>query len=355
LVKKINIKALKPNRSSAPDPVSNRRPITLKDIAEICGLAIPTVSRALSGASDIALKTRKRVRQVADQIGYIPNRAGVHLRTGKTNVIALMLPTEKFTALNYSSSIIDSIAEELRTTPYHLIITPFFPNEDPMIPIKYIVETRSADAIIINQIQPEDPRVAYLLKYKFPFVTHGRTIWANQHAYLDFDNYTFASIAVRQLARRGRKSIVLLAPPISQSYAQDMIAGMTATSKELDLTVSYIEQPKESERPDTLTNIIIEYLTAHPDIDGIITSTVFSALASSMAIEHRGLVVGQDIDIFAKEPRSFLMHFRPDIVSISENVIEAGTYLAKAACAAISNPQAAPLQMLVSPKENRLG
>jgi len=133
---------------------------TLKSIAKICGLAVPTVSRALSGASDIGKSTRDRVRQVADEIGYIPNRAGVRLRTGKTNVISLVLPTE-VDGLNYSSRIIASIAGALRDSPYHLIVTPFFPDEDAMKPIKYIVETRSADAIIINQTQPEDPRVKY--------------------------------------------------------------------------------------------------------------------------------------------------------------------------------------------------
>ena len=58
-------------------------PPTLKDIALLAGLAVPTVSRALSGASDIGLKTRERVRKIADEIRYAPNRAGLRLRTGK--------------------------------------------------------------------------------------------------------------------------------------------------------------------------------------------------------------------------------------------------------------------------------
>ena len=58
-------------------------PPTLKDIAQLSGLAVPTVSRALSGASDIGMKTRERVRKIADEIGYVPNRAGLRLRTGK--------------------------------------------------------------------------------------------------------------------------------------------------------------------------------------------------------------------------------------------------------------------------------
>ena len=45
------------------------------------GLGITTVSRALKDAPDISHETKERVRLVARQIGYQPNRAGVRLRT----------------------------------------------------------------------------------------------------------------------------------------------------------------------------------------------------------------------------------------------------------------------------------
>ena len=64
---------------------------TLRTISEISGLAVPTVSRALNDAPDIGRETKQRVREIAREIGYVPNRAGVRLRTGKTNVISLVL------------------------------------------------------------------------------------------------------------------------------------------------------------------------------------------------------------------------------------------------------------------------
>ena len=64
---------------------------TLKTISKLSGLAVPTVSRALSDAPDISEKTKKKIREIAAEIGYVPNRAGVRLRTGKTLVISLIL------------------------------------------------------------------------------------------------------------------------------------------------------------------------------------------------------------------------------------------------------------------------
>ncbi len=46
---------------------------TLKTISQISGLAVPTVSRALNDAPDIGSATKKLVRKIADEIGYVPN------------------------------------------------------------------------------------------------------------------------------------------------------------------------------------------------------------------------------------------------------------------------------------------
>ena len=67
-----------------------KRP-TLRSLAEVVGLSISTVSLALRNSPEIAEGTRLRVQLAARHAGYRPNRAGVRLRTGKTNVITVAL------------------------------------------------------------------------------------------------------------------------------------------------------------------------------------------------------------------------------------------------------------------------
>ena len=58
-----------------------------------------------------------------------------------------------------------------------------------MEPVRYVVETGSADGIIISRTQPDDPRVRYMLERGFPFATHGRTEMGIDHPFHDFDNH----------------------------------------------------------------------------------------------------------------------------------------------------------------------
>ena len=197
---------------------------TLKTIAYMTGLGVTTVSRALHDAPDISKSTKQRVRLVANQIGYRPNRAGVRLRTGKTNVISLILSVEA-EVLGPTSHLVYGISEFLAGSPYHLIVTPYHLRNDPMDPVRYIVETASADGVIFSRTEPRDPRVRYLHEHGFPFATHGRTDMGIVHPYHDFDNQRYAEVAVERLAARGRRRLALLPPPGVLTFSHHMTTG----------------------------------------------------------------------------------------------------------------------------------
>ena len=336
-------------KSSLTDLPSDGKP-TLKTIARLSGLAVPTVSRALNDAPDIGSETKKLIRKIASEIGYIPNRAGVRLRTGRTNVISLVMSTEH-DLMSHTARLIASVASGLRDTPFHLVVTPFFPDQDPMEPVRYIVETGSADAVTMNQIQPNDPRVAYLMERKFPFATHGRTNWADQHPYYDFDNAAFGRIAVGQLVGRGRKNIYVVAPPKAQNYAQHMIAGVTESGAAHGVNVTVADDITSDTASADVVASLCNTLQERPDIDAVITASTSSAMAAVAAVEQHGAEVGQQIDVFSKEALPFLKLFRADILTIAEQVNAAGEFLAKAAIQAIRKPDEAPMQGLEVPSD----
>ncbi|MFM2356383.1 MAG: hypothetical protein RLZZ528_2119 [Pseudomonadota bacterium] len=333
-----------PHDSATAD--SDERP-TLKTIARLAGLAVPTISRALNDAPDIGDDTKRKVREIATRIGYRPNRAGVRLRTGKTNVISLVLSTEH-DMMNHTARLIATLSGALRGTPYHLIITPYFPSEDPMDPVRYIVETGSADGIIMNQTEPRDPRVAYLLERDFPFATHGRTLW--NHPWADFDNKAFGEIAVRRLLAKGRRRIALLRPPTTQNYSIDMYDGVMAACAAAGIQPRVIEGLTSDSPVKLLEQEMPRYLRGPDAAEGLVIGSTNAVMATVSAAEDMGLEIGRDIDIAAKEAIPFLSRFRREILTMQEDVSLAGNFLARAIMHRIANTTAAPMQFLDVPQ-----
>jgi len=321
---------------------------TLKTIATETGFAVATVSRALKDAPDIGEATKKRVRAAAQRLGYRPNRAGVRLRTGKTNVIALVLSTET-DVMNHTSRLIYSIANALRGTAYHLIVTPYFPDQDPMDPVRYIVETGSADAVILNQTKPDDPRVRYMAERGFPFATHGRTEMGIEHPYFDFDNEAFARIGVQALIRCGRRHLLLVPPPLAQAYGRHMTTGFAEAAAGAGVRFEVMTGVTSDDSSTMVEAAIRARMTQAPPPDGLVTGSTTAAMAAISGAEAAGLVIGRDFDIVAKESIQFLNRFRREILVIYEDVGRAGAFLADAVVAAIERPATPAHQGLDNP------
>jgi LacI family transcriptional regulator len=330
--------------SKVQDP--HARP-TLRTLAQITGLGISTVSQALRDNPEIAEDTKRRVKLAAQQAGYRPDRAGVRLRTGKTNVITVVLNPED-EGSGFFSQFVYGVSDGLKGTPYHLVITPYDLN-DPMAPVRYIVETASADGVILSRSQPIDPRVRYLAENHMPFATHGRTNMGLVHPYHDFDNEAFAYEAVRKLAERGRKRIGLLGPPPELNYSQHTHEGFQKAILDFGLE-SFTFANCHTDTPLSRVQDVGHSLAQHPQRpDGIVASATTSAFAISAGLQRGGLNIGVDFDTASKHSSNLLSIALPEIISIPEDFHEAGRDLAEILIRSIDGEPASDLQHLQGP------
>lgn len=328
-------------------PIPGERP-TLKTIAYMTGLGVTTVSRALKDAPDISHDTKERVRLVATQIGYHPNRAGVRLRTGKTNVISLILNIDE-ELMGLTSHIVFGISEILAATNYHLIVTPYSRDKDPIEPVRYILDTGSADGVILSSIEPNDARIKMLVERNLPFATHGRTNMGITHPYHDFDNETYAYEAVRRLTDGGRRRLAILEPLPKYTFHQHMHAGFLRGLQDFGARAVPFSSVSLHDPLSSIHEAALKLLAEHPDLDGIISGSSAGAVAISSAIEASGRRVGRDIDIVSKQPANLLRFMRPEIMTVNEDIRLAGRELAKAVLARIDGVPAERLRSISLP------
>lgn len=321
---------------------------TLKTIAYMTGLGVTTVSRALNDAPDIGQATKERVRLVAKQIGYRPNRAGVRLRTGRTNVISLILSVEN-EVLGMTSHFIYGISEFLANSPYHLIVTPYDARRDPLDPVRYIVETGSADGVIFSRTEPEDARVRYLHDRGFPFATHGRTEMEIVHPWFDFDNDRYGALGVERLVARGRGRLALVPPPGHLTYSRHMTAGFQRGVEANDLLEVPVHGVSTDSSYEAIGAEIARLMATRRRPDGFVCASAAAAIATITAAEDLGFVIGRDFDVVVKQSFNLMSRFRREIEVVTEDFRRAGAGLAEAVVRTIAGTDAAALQTLDVP------
>ena len=118
-----------------------KKKTTIKDIANVLNISAAAVSKALHNDSRISEKTKENVRQVAKKLQYQPNHLASALRSGKSNLVGVIVPR---TNSNFFSSVIQNIEEVLNKKGYSIIITQS--NES------YDKECKSIDTLLYTQV-----------------------------------------------------------------------------------------------------------------------------------------------------------------------------------------------------------
>lgn len=305
-----------------------------------------TVSRALNDGPEIGEATKEKVRQIAKEIGYVRNRSGVGLVTGKTNVITLILSADHDVVDDHTGRLIASIARTLQGTLYHMNIVTYSSKQDRLEEVRHVVETRAADAIILSQIKPEDRRVAYLVEREFPFAAYGRTSDTSAYPFFDFDNEAFGEHAARKLMEKGRKKLLLISPPPELSYSQHIRNGIDKVIAGTDISLEILSGATSHDSNEHVREALLDRISESCEIDGIIAPSTSSAVLSISALEQRGMVLGKNADLIAKEATPYLKYIRSEVISFYEDLTLAGAFLAKAALQAITHPDQPQMQRL---------
>lgn len=203
--------------------------VKLKDLADDLGLSLATVSRALNGFPEVSERTRAKVRERADHLGYQPNQSARKLVGGRSGIIALIVPQAESLASDTTFfGVIAGLSTALASRDMDLMLHVAV-GDDPVEPYRRLLSKGVVDGFIINTPRPDDPRIALARKYGAAIVVHGRSAPHVDYAYFDIDNYALAAESAALLCELGHKRIALINGPADHAFAMERRAGFIET------------------------------------------------------------------------------------------------------------------------------
>jgi LacI family transcriptional regulator len=186
------------------------RSVTIKDLAVELGLSITTISRALNGYSDVGEKTRFRVAQAAETLGYRPNRNAQRLVTQRTHNIAWVQSDNELKYLDpHFAEVMAGVLSRARNDNYDIVMTSHGQQHELATYDRY-VRDNSVDGFIVDLPREDDERVTYLMQTGKPFVVHGREQRHAQYGWVDMDNYGNFYRLTRLMLGNGHRRIAFI-------------------------------------------------------------------------------------------------------------------------------------------------
>lgn len=202
----------------------------IRQLAQELQLSIGTVSRALNDRPDVNAETRARVKEAAMRSGYVPNQSGRSLRSGRTGMAAVVIPSQA--GSEGCDPGLFAVLEGMRITLHErgidLIVLFRGADEDPLQHLQRIVQRRIVDAVVISQTIPGDPRIAFLKATGVEFVAFGRSAGIEDYSFVDFDFETMAADVARRFVADGHRRLGVATAEDLLNYQAIIVAAFQA-------------------------------------------------------------------------------------------------------------------------------
>ncbi len=299
---------------------------SLKSLASSLGLSVTTVSRALAGYGDVAVDTRRRVRDAATRARYRPHITARRLQKGRSEAIALLLPTD---AEHFSEpmfmELLAAIGKRLSAAGLDLAVSAAAPGEDEIRAYRRLVEEGRADGAIVVRTRARDPRIAYLIDHGFPFVAHGRCEEARPYAFIDGDGAEAFARVTRLLLARGHRRVAMVGAPREFMFAALRESGWRAALDEAGLAPAGIAiGAPDEDGGHAAARRLLEQPTRP---DAILCATDRMAFGALRAIDQAGLRPGRDIAVIGHDNLSLSRFTDPPLTTLDVSVAHAGARL----------------------------
>jgi len=281
--------------------------VTLKDIAQECGVSRQAVSLALNNGAGLTATTRERILRVAQEKGYRPSSFGRMMRTRRFGSVALLLSTHAgWISQNLFHHIHDALAEH----DLHLTVVRL-PDEkltdEAVIP--RILSEWMCDGLLVNYIQDIPLRLVNLIEQH-----HVPSVWLNVRREADCvfpDDVGAAYDATQHLLQIGHRRIDYLNNILKGSSklhysTRDRQAGYEAAMRDAGLEPRCVEyHPQLPSSP--ISDAGVRWLQQANRPTAVLTYTDGEALSMLASALKLGLRVPEDLS---------LMTFHSELLSV---------------------------------------
>ncbi|MEW1641388.1 LacI family DNA-binding transcriptional regulator [Streptomyces sp. NPDC091219] len=298
--------------------------VKITDVARHAGVSPSTVSYALSGKRPISEETRLRVEASIRELGYRPHAGARALASSRSNVLALVIPLRTGIHVPVVMRFAVSVVTTARRHDHDVLL---LTQEEGEEGLRRVADTALVDAMIVMDVQLDDPRLPLLRSLDRPSVMIGFPAEADGLTCIDLDFRAAGELCVERLAGLGHRVVALVGSPpevyVRQTaFAQRVVQGFTAAADRNGLASSV--HPCEA-APAAARAVAERLLREQPALTGVVVHNEPLLEPLVDAFEQLGLRVPGDLSITAICPDELAESTRVPVTSVALPAAELGS------------------------------
>jgi LacI family transcriptional regulator len=302
--------------------------ITIYDLAKKLNISIATVSRALKDDPVVSKKTKKKIADLAQEMGYRSNNFARNLRNQKTNTIGVIVPR-----LNsyFMSTVIAGIESIANKEGYNLIISQSSESFDKEMASAKTMFNNRVDGVLVSLAYDTENLAHFnsFFKRHIPLIFFDRVVEDENSTNILIDNRKAAYEATTHLIKQGCKRIVHITATPKRNVYVDRLQGYKHALSDNDIAFreDYVIISNLSQEAGAIA--AQEILQMNPLPDGVFVANDNCAVGCMLALKHAGIKIPEDIAFvgFNNDPVSKVIE--PNLTTINYPGYEMGEVAAR--------------------------
>lgn len=309
-------------------PMDPEKEVTIYDLARELNISVATISRALKDDPVVSKKTKKKITELAEQMGYRSNHFARNLRSQRTHMIGVIIPRVNS---YFMSTVIAGIEKVTSEAGYNLIISQ---SSESVALEKEAVKTmfnNRVDGLLVSLAYDTTDATHFDVfhRKRIPFLFFDRVIDDNRWTSILIDNHKAGYEATAHLIAQGCRRIAHITAESTQKVYRDRLAGYRLALEEHDIPFKkeYVIENNLTPEAGIEAAERIQAMKQRPD--GVFVANDNSAVHCLLTLKRAGVRIPADIAFvgFNNDPVSMVVE--PNLSTINYPGYEMGVIAAR--------------------------
>lgn len=289
--------------------------ITLRDVAQLAGVAPITASRALNTPSAVSPKVLEKVRDAVQRTGYVPNLLAGGLASNKSRLVAVVVPTVIGPVFQ---EIVHTLTETLGAAGYQVMLGQSGYENSREDALLEAIIGRRPDGVVLTGIMRSDLARKRLLASGIPVVETWDLTPDPIDMLVGFSHENIGLEVARYLHAAGRRVVAVVGGRDERSQRRMDAFAQEATR--LGMTLAGVAVPMHHvTAPTTLgqgRRGLADLLQRQPGIDAIFCSSDLLALGVMIEAQSRGLRIPEQLAVVGFGDLEFSRDLQPQLTTV---------------------------------------
>ncbi len=302
---------------------NTKRRTSLKDIAQVLGVSIATVSRALRDSPEIGLEMQEKVKKLAREMNYRPNPFAQSLRKEAPKVIGVVMPNM---VSHYYAAVLDGIEDEARKAGYSVISANTHEDSDAEVKAIDNFIGLHVEGIIacLSQNTRDYSHFEEIWKMGIPMVFFGRTCLSDKFSCVTANGDEAAQQATQHLIDTGSRRIAFIGGPNHLDMVIRRKHGYLEALRENHIQIDRDLVVCEKIDFDWALESTLKLLRMDNRPDAILAFNDIITFAAFTAIKQEGLRIPEDVALIGFTDDVHAKYVTPKLSAIEDQSHEMG-------------------------------